>query len=70
MPAVLNAANEIAVEEFIKGRIGFVDMSHVVEETIDAHVPTEPTSVRDVLDADRWGRIKAAEIAERITINH
>jgi 1-deoxy-D-xylulose-5-phosphate reductoisomerase len=70
MPAVLNAANEIAVEEFIKGRIGFVDMPHVVEETIDAHVPTEPTSVRDVLDADRWGRIKAAEIAERITINH
>lgn len=70
MPAVLNAANEIAVEEFIKGRIGFVDMSHVVEETINAHVPTEPTSVRDVLDADRWGRIKAAEIAERITINH
>jgi 1-deoxy-D-xylulose-5-phosphate reductoisomerase len=70
MPAVLNAANEIAVEEFIKGRIGFVDMPHVVEETIAAHVPTEPTSVRDVLDADRWGRIKAAEIAERITINH
>jgi 1-deoxy-D-xylulose-5-phosphate reductoisomerase len=70
MPAVLNAANEIAVEEFIKGRIGFIDMPHVVEETIDAHIPTEPTSVKDVLDADRWGRIKAAEIAERITINN
>jgi 1-deoxy-D-xylulose-5-phosphate reductoisomerase len=70
MPAVLNAANEIAVEEFIKGRIGFIDMPHVVEETIDAHRAIEPTSVKDVLDADRWGRIKAAEIAERIAINH
>ncbi|MBT8489772.1 MAG: 1-deoxy-D-xylulose-5-phosphate reductoisomerase [Deltaproteobacteria bacterium] len=70
MPAVLNAANEIAVEEFIKERIGFIDIPYVVEETIDAHTSTEPTSVKDVLDADRWGRIKAAEIAERITINH
>jgi 1-deoxy-D-xylulose-5-phosphate reductoisomerase len=70
MPAVLNAANEIAVEEFIKGRIGFNDMPHVVEETIDAHTPTEPKSVEAVLDADRWGRAKATEITERITINH
>ncbi|MBN2514678.1 MAG: 1-deoxy-D-xylulose-5-phosphate reductoisomerase [Deltaproteobacteria bacterium] len=70
MPAVLNAANEIAVEEFIKGRIGFIDLPRIVEETIDAHVPTEPKSVKAVLDADRWGRIKAAEITERITINH
>ncbi len=70
MPAVLNAANEVAVEAFVAGTIGFIDMPDVVEETIDSHKPVEPLSVSDVLKADRWGRHKAKEIVERINISN
>jgi len=69
MPAVLNAANEVAVEAFVAGIIGFIDMPDVVEETIDSHKPVEPLSISDVLEADRWGRHKAKEIVERINIS-
>jgi len=70
MPAVLNAANEVAVEAFVEGAIGFIDMPDVVEETIDSHKPVEPLSISDVLEADRWGRHKAKEIVERINISN
>jgi len=70
MPAVLNAANEVAVEAFVAGTIGFIDMPDVVEETIDSHKPVEPLSISDVLEADRWGRHKAKEIVERINISN
>ncbi len=70
MPAVLNAANEVAVEAFVAGTIGFVDMPDVVEETIGSHKPIEPLSISDVLEADRWGRHKAKEIIERINISN
>ena len=70
MPAVLNAANEVAVEAFVEGAICFIDMPDVVEETINSHKPVEPLSISDVLEADRWGRHKAKEIVERININN
>lgn len=70
MPAVLNAANEVAVEAFVEGAIGFIDMPDVVEETIDSHKTVEPLSISDVLEADRWGRHKAKEIVERINISN
>jgi len=70
MPAVLNAANEVAVEAFVAGTIGFMDMPDVVEETIGSHKSVEPLSISDVLEADRWGRHKAKEIVERINIGN
>jgi len=70
MPAVLNAANEVAVEAFVAGTIGFIDMPDVFEETIGSHKPIEPLSISDVLEADRWGRHKAKEIVERINISN
>ena len=70
MPAVLNAANEVAVEAFVEGAICFIDMPDVVEKTINSHKPVEPLSISDVLEADRWGRHKAKEIVERININN
>lgn len=62
MPAVMNAANEIAVEAFLEGRIGFARIPEIIERTMDAHVPCELTSVEQVLDADRWGREAARRI--------
>ena len=62
MPAVMNAANEIAVEAFLEGRIGFMQIAGVIERTMDAHQAHNLKSIEEVLLADRWGRDRAREI--------
>ena len=62
MPAVMNAANEIAVEAFLEGRIRFLQIAEVIERTMDAHQTHELKTIEEVLLADRWGRDKAREI--------
>lgn len=64
-PTVLNAANEVAVEGFLAGRLRFPDIPAVVEETLAAHAPSEPTGLDAVARADAWGRRRAAEAASR-----
>jgi 1-deoxy-D-xylulose-5-phosphate reductoisomerase len=66
VPVVLNASNEVAVDAFINGKIGFSDIARVVEETIHLHVPGEPETISDIIDIDRWGRKRAEEIIGRI----
>jgi 1-deoxy-D-xylulose-5-phosphate reductoisomerase len=61
MPAVMNAANEIAVESFLEGRIGFVQIGEVIERTMDAHQAHDLKTIEEVLLADGWGRAKARE---------
>ena len=58
-PAVLNAANEVAVEAFLKGRLGFTDISQVAEFTMAAHEPFDVSDVPAVLEADSWARRQA-----------
>jgi 1-deoxy-D-xylulose-5-phosphate reductoisomerase len=62
MPAVMNAANEIAVEAFLEGRIGFMQIAEVIERTMDDHQAHNLKSIEEVLLADRWGRDRAREI--------
>jgi len=62
MPAVMNAANEIAVEAFLEGRIGFMQIAEVIERTMDTHEAHNLKSIEEVLLADRWGRDRAREI--------
>jgi 1-deoxy-D-xylulose-5-phosphate reductoisomerase len=62
MPAVLNAANEVAVEAFLNGRIKFTEIPVIIEKTMDAHQPHTFATIEDVLVADRWGRDKARDI--------
>ncbi len=56
MPAVLNAANEVAVELFLSGRIGFLEIAELVRRTMDAHRVVYSPMVDDVLAADSWAR--------------
>lgn len=59
-PTVLNAANEMAVEGFLSGRLGFPDIAGIVEETL-SRIPRSPVrSVDDVVAADREARAYAA----------
>ena len=55
MPAVMNAANEIAVESFLKGRISFVQIAEVIERTMEAHSSHDLNSIEEVLRADQMG---------------
>jgi 1-deoxy-D-xylulose-5-phosphate reductoisomerase len=59
MPAVLNAANEVAVNAFLDGGIGFNDIPLVIRKTVDGHAAQKANALEDVLDADRKARIAA-----------
>ena len=66
MPAVMNAANEIAVAEFLEGRIGFTQIAETIERTMDAHSAHNLQSIDEVLKADLWGRESAREICREM----
>lgn len=55
MCAVMNAANEVAVDLFLKRKISYLDIMRAVEKTMDKHAPVAPT-VEAILDADAWAR--------------
>jgi 1-deoxy-D-xylulose-5-phosphate reductoisomerase len=62
MPCVLNAANEVAVSEFLRERIGFLEMSDVVETCLSKIPYIQTPRYEDYVDTDKETRIKAQEI--------
>jgi 1-deoxy-D-xylulose-5-phosphate reductoisomerase len=66
-PAVLNAANEIAVASFLEQKIKFIDLPKIIDKVLTAHVCGKDPSLESILNADSWARIKTTEILERIT---
>jgi len=61
-PTVLNAANEIAVQRFLKNKIGFLDIAAIVEKTLEATANSALNSIEDVFACDQ----KARAFAERL----
>lgn len=61
-PAVLNAANEIAVDAFLNNKIGFVQISQIIEEVLNQHQPQNLDSFKDYLLADKIGRESALSL--------
>lgn len=59
MPAVLNAANEIAVRAFLDGRIGLAEIAALNESVMDDHEAGPADSFEAVLAADDWARRRA-----------
>jgi 1-deoxy-D-xylulose-5-phosphate reductoisomerase len=57
-PVVLNAANEIAVDSFLKGRIRFPEIAETVERALGDSGFTAPRSIGDVLEIDRTTRAR------------
>jgi 1-deoxy-D-xylulose-5-phosphate reductoisomerase len=64
MPAVLNAANEIAVQAFLNRQIGFLNIAETIQRTMAAHTPGDIRSVDDALHADAWAREQAAQTVD------
>jgi 1-deoxy-D-xylulose-5-phosphate reductoisomerase len=62
MPAVLSAANEVAVSYFLEEDIRYADIARVIRSTMDAHTPSNIGTVEDALRADLWARQEAEKI--------
>lgn len=62
LPAVLSAANEVAVQAFLKHRISFVKIPEIIRETMERHTVVKDPSLADILETDRWAREQAEHI--------
>ncbi|MBQ9091815.1 MAG: 1-deoxy-D-xylulose-5-phosphate reductoisomerase [Anaerotignum sp.] len=63
LPAVLNGANEAAVARFLKGEIGFLEISELIEQTMDAYTVKYDYTLEDLLEADAWAKDYAAKVS-------
>jgi 1-deoxy-D-xylulose-5-phosphate reductoisomerase len=62
LPAIYNAANEVAVAAFVEGRLGFSGIWEVVARTMEAHEGEGGGSLEAILAADAWARVEASAI--------
>ncbi len=67
-PAILNAANEIAVASFLESRLAFLDIASVVGEVLARFDPPAPSSIDAVLEIDREARGVATEVTRKLRI--
>lgn len=65
MPCILNAANEIVVEAFLNDKIGFLEMSDVIERCMEEIKFIEKPQLSDYLETDKHSRILAAELVTK-----
>lgn len=61
-PAVLNAANEVAVQAFLEEKIAFLDIATIIRQILDRHSPQIPSHIEDILHADRTARAEALRL--------
>jgi 1-deoxy-D-xylulose-5-phosphate reductoisomerase len=66
LPAVLNAANEMAVQAFLKQRIPFVKIPEVIGKTMESHTVVTNPALDDIVESDRWAREQARNLIDRI----
>jgi 1-deoxy-D-xylulose-5-phosphate reductoisomerase len=64
-PCVLNAANEVAVEAFLQGRISFLGMAKLVESVLERHIPGAPSELNDIVEMDNWARRSALAMLDK-----
>jgi len=62
MPAVLNAANEVAVAAFLSGRIGFREIHRIITKTMHRHPSRHAREIGEILEVDRWARREASSL--------
>jgi 1-deoxy-D-xylulose-5-phosphate reductoisomerase len=66
LPVVLNAANEVAVDEFLGGRLPFNAIATVIAQAMDAHRPAQVSTLAEVRTVDRWARDYSLELARKV----
>ncbi len=66
MPAVLNGANEMAVNAFLEGKIGFLEIPQIIERTMERHVIVPIKSIDQAIETDQWAKSWAKELLEKM----
>src|SRR2546421_4081744 len=66
LPAVMNAANEIAVASFLDGRVRFPGIWQIVEEVMNRHTPVAHPDLDAILEADQWARAEARKCVKAL----
>ena len=66
LPAVMNAANEVAVAEFLNQRAGFADIWGLVEQVMNRHTTVAHPDLDAILRADQWARAEAAGMVKSL----
>jgi 1-deoxy-D-xylulose-5-phosphate reductoisomerase len=64
-PAILNAANEVAVASFLDSGVAFLDIAEIARETLACYDPPAPASIEEVLDVDEEARRRAQDITRK-----
>ncbi len=67
MPAVLSAADEVAVEAFLAGRIGFTAIPRVIERVMSAHTRILDPDLETIYEVDAWARSEAARVSDLVS---
>lgn len=62
---VLNASNEVVVDLFIREKIRFFDIPKIVEKTINSHTIVSINSINEVIELDKWARMRTIEIYKK-----
>jgi 1-deoxy-D-xylulose-5-phosphate reductoisomerase len=65
MPAVMNAANEVAVYAFLENQLPFVHIPTLIKATMDTHDPAKIADLDSVLAVDAWARQKAQSLVAK-----
>jgi 1-deoxy-D-xylulose-5-phosphate reductoisomerase len=68
LPVVLNAANEVAVEAFLEGKLGFTAIPRVIDKTMNAHDVERVSTIDTVRRVDRWAREQALDEARALEL--
>lgn len=67
-PAILNAANEVAVAAFLKGAVQFLDITEIVSQVLSSYSPPQPVSLVDIFAADEEARCRANLVVEEMKV--
>lgn len=65
-PAVLNAANEVSVEEFLRNNLDFILIPKIIEKVLSRHRNIADPNLKDILEADAWARQEANRVIENL----
>jgi 1-deoxy-D-xylulose-5-phosphate reductoisomerase len=64
-PCVLNAANEVVVNAFLQNKVGFLEMSEMIEKTLDSVTFIEQPTIEDYVETDREARVQVTEFLKK-----
>ena len=67
-PALLNAANEVAVAAFLKRAVQFLDITEIVTRLLDSYSPPEPSELADIFAIDKEARVRTEQLVEEFKV--